>query len=1326
MSGFPTTFPISAPPDAFLSGLSDVVADLSAMDLIAYLFRFRSEMFAAQFRKLPDAELKEVLANIWKLILAAVANPSSAIRLSGDRAAAAFLTRLLPYCPAAIHESFQDAALMTTIEITSSVVMASTFGVVSSYIAKAFLARAFHSLPVFHHFTSSDPSLSETIPIIISKLGHLRRDWLKDLLHFFLHRIGESSTRYMVKSVAAIVDHSPSLFLSEVIDFIGDNIASYLGLLAYVICTYQGATDELDLSKIAVASVNVIANPTSQPADLDSALQLLSVKSNSFHLEISELPDGMLHFEVSESAAGNLAFSRVSDRPAVYDIPLPYSLLVPGDDDSSSIIAAKFRTLGANDKFDPVGAFSHFEVWLRRPYSDVISGVIRAFALSVNRFLQSVPYERIYELLRATLFTKSRSWCHSDDILKVINEIDVKLLVSVLGEPFLMEVLEIVVMFCYHSNQEVSLNSIRILTKLTTKENCLKVVEILMNKGDLFDDLKLGRLLATFCEIFTKIKQKLPIIDLFVEQLTEIAWLFMEDLTLVSLIFQFFTVYPTHVSAIIPLLETARYICAVSVETVRGRPVAWGGAAPEMQALRQIVVEDILTRNVDILASPSRDYRGYLNPMRRALELLFSVKGKREEIARNCLRLLPFQCSRCFLKSWSHMTKESQTKLLLKIPKILHFIGEDDVHATWCQIYVEHEELFSDPDVKQTTDFLGKVATDLLLNSSHDRVDLDRIFSNFLLHTSDDVVLSFLRRSPPAAVVCYFDAHPSIIPFIERSSPELLENYRSRPTAPVEASVEESVAAELPSDLSQVQVAFETSVRRSDSELVGKIVDLAVSNKIQLDITKVTFPPSIIPIVATRLVKMPPSWFGPRSALDYVRTPWRQIALGRIEGHGDELIEQLNGQPKVHKATILDFCSLIGTTQFSSDLLLSFSLTLYCRSESARRFYLTLQLLYMAMTQVTAILPEFLTAFVATSNAHFDHLFGPLLSQICLVLARVATPTEEFRDMVNNAFLLCGSRTVPVARLHQCLFPIAPHGNLVSRDYLLKIHDLIQPLMSSVVPSRYSSGLRLVEQAAISVPPERCLVGLRTPIDIFADRFVRMSSFPPVIDCQNRVIAAVLAKSGVQLLHLQLFKLTPQLCISSDAAPWYSSAIKLWPTLLRAIPPRNDQYTRMTKYCESLLLSPCSFQIGIDCLREIVQKVKSERDKLVRPRLAEWLQQQKWNYGTTRRIDAWFGFVLEFTPSLLRFWATELVRKVAPFHVLYPSVAKLVTKGRRNQALLDVIGQAAMELRKACHRNAILLLAQCSDWKRLRQLAEFEDDCEAAERLVAAMSTRPN
>jgi hypothetical protein len=349
-----------------------------------------------------------------------------------------------------------------------------------------------------------------------------------------------------------------------------------------------------------------------------------------------------------------------------------------------------------------------------------------------------------------------------------------------------------------------------------------------------------------------------------------------------------------------------------------------------------------------------------------------------------------------------------------------------------------------------------------------------------------------------------------------------------------------------------------------------------------------------------------------------------------------------------------------------------------------------------------------------------------LLSQVCLVLAKLATPTEEFRDLINNALVLCGSRTVPVARLHQCLFAIAPHGHFIARDYLLTINDLVQPLMSSVVPSRYSSGLRLVEQAAISVPPERCLVGLRIPIDIFADRFVRMSSFPPVVEYQNRVIAALLAKSGVQLLHSQLFKLTPQLCISSDAAPWYSSAIKFWPTLLRSIPPRNDQYSRVTKYCESLLLSPYAFEIGIDCLREIVQKVKSGRDKLVRPRLTEWLQRQKWNYETTRRIGAWFEFVLEFAPSLLRFWATELVKNVTPFHVLYPSVAKVVIRNRGNEALLDVIRQAAMELPKACHRNAVLLLAQCSDWKRLRQLAEFGGDCEAAERLVATMSTPLN
>jgi len=218
------------------------------------------------------------------------------------------------------------------------------------------IRRSLHSLPVFQHFTSSDPAFSETFSIIISKLGHLGNDWLKKLIHFFLYQFEESASRYIIKPIAAIVGHEPLLFRKEILERTRGNINHFLTLLAFFFFNCQDSIEELDLMQIAMTAVKVIGDEESNASDLDSSLQLLSVKSKSFNLEIGEAQDDILPFKVwnnPESAARNLNFAKVSDRPAVYLVNLPFRLMIPNEEDSISVLAAKFKSLGTGN-FEPV------------------------------------------------------------------------------------------------------------------------------------------------------------------------------------------------------------------------------------------------------------------------------------------------------------------------------------------------------------------------------------------------------------------------------------------------------------------------------------------------------------------------------------------------------------------------------------------------------------------------------------------------------------------------------------------------------------------------------------------------------------------------------------------------------------------------------------------------------------------------------------------------------------------------------------------------------------------------------------------------------------
>jgi hypothetical protein len=62
------------------------------------------------------------------------------VRIASSCATGAFLTRLLPFYPEAVNRFFSRVAFLTTIDVMSSTVIASSFRLVSKCVAHAFLA----------------------------------------------------------------------------------------------------------------------------------------------------------------------------------------------------------------------------------------------------------------------------------------------------------------------------------------------------------------------------------------------------------------------------------------------------------------------------------------------------------------------------------------------------------------------------------------------------------------------------------------------------------------------------------------------------------------------------------------------------------------------------------------------------------------------------------------------------------------------------------------------------------------------------------------------------------------------------------------------------------------------------------------------------------------------------------------------------------------------------------------------------------------------------------------------------------------------------------
>jgi hypothetical protein len=90
-----------------------------------------------------------------------------------------------------------------------------------------------------------------------------------------------------------------------------------------------------------------------------------------------------------------------------------------------------------------------------------------------------------------------------------------------------------------------------------------------------------------------------------------------------------------------------------------------------------------------------------------------------------------------------------------------------------------------------------------------------------------------------------------------------------------------------------------------------------------------------------------------------VRTAWRPLA---IAPHIDKLLEDLMTEQKIHKRTILDICSVVHAIEFDPNLLLKLALHLYSRSETARRFYVTSELMMVTLSIIKKLPSGFLLA----------------------------------------------------------------------------------------------------------------------------------------------------------------------------------------------------------------------------------------------------------------------------------------------------------------------------------------------------------------------------
>ncbi|KAK8871158.1 hypothetical protein M9Y10_009071 [Tritrichomonas musculus] len=545
--------------DSFYQSIVEALKPTTSnQDLNRTLYNFQNQINAFIFTRYTLNDVPEIFRSIWKLLLSAAGNSSSTTRLASYRAAGAFLTRVTPYYPDKIHESFSDVTLMATIDVKSSAIIASSFAFISKYIATPFMKKFINQTPVFHHFSSNDPVFSEHLPTIISNLGHLGNDWLKNLLQFFLEKIDESTTasRYLIKAVTAIVGHNPRFFIRHIIDWMKtsskENLKKkddendleidkkYISLFTFFISGHQKSIEDVDLYCFA-KSASLLLNSNPNLTDIDSSFQMLSTPSNSFRVVVNDnnstddnsnksikitviktnlkLEDNSTVVDdENEKVEITIETEKLIRRPSFYMINLPLESLKPSPDDSNLVLGAKFKSISQyytgqrirqiDNEDRTLEVFDIYEPYLKRDYNETRSSALQGLALCINKFIEKVPSEKLKTPLQQILLAETISWFHSFDILRIIRNIqDYRLFIDKLGVDLFVLLLKQLIGFCFCDHESLSNESTLVLSDIVTMANLDIIVQAIHDKTDFFDSSSLKHSVSTMSAIIEKVNK---------------------------------------------------------------------------------------------------------------------------------------------------------------------------------------------------------------------------------------------------------------------------------------------------------------------------------------------------------------------------------------------------------------------------------------------------------------------------------------------------------------------------------------------------------------------------------------------------------------------------------------------------------------------------------------------------------------------------------------------------------------------------------------------------------------------------------------------------
>lgn len=1325
--------------DPFLIPLIESLnsSDQHKNDITKVIYNFQHQISSSLFSKYSDEIILKIFKDIiWIFLLNNAGSPSSSTRLAAYHATGAFLTRITPYYPQLIYNSFMDITKQMTVDVKSSAVIASSFAFISTYVAEPFLASFLSSTPVFHHFATSDPSFSEHLAVIISKLGHLGTQWMENLLQYFLERISEKQDRYIIRAIAAIVSNDPNHYIQIILNFVKSDFRKYLSFLTFVILNHQDSLSSIDLMPVVLSAIDTLKDSESNLADFDSALQFLSINSTSFHFKTETTTETECTIKISNDAGltkeATINLEKVTSIPSFYSLNLPLDLLRPNPEkDSILVLTAKFRTIASISSFDINEVFSIFEPYITNEYNEITSAAIQGFSYCINRILNDIPNEKLNGTLKKVLFSTKSSWYHAFDVLRVIKNIDISLFIQKIGYSFFAKLIECLTDFCYYESDLLAQDSLKVLTDLTHKSNCKLVIDSIFKRTDYFDEFNISKTVKALTSILTKTNCS-DFLGLFSQHLLESVPLYFNSLNLLSSFFQYFSIYKCDPKSLESVLSAAYCIIFVTVELISGKTIKTQLKIKKLVDFKSLVSRDINTKNVDIITQPGNDYKIFMNPMKCSLEFIFNNAQPEEAIATAmiCDRLFPYECSLLYEQKWDMLSKIEKDELFSNLAPFLKFIGDERVHATWCRIALKTEKFESNTGL---FDLLREMAT-FFLNNDYSNKD-EQITASYIqfIHEftqSTELITQYLDKIDNEMKVKTSEIYPKIRDFTTIHPIEKVVKEIEIPQ--VEPKVEEVT---IPEDIDNEKIIeyLNHSIKYINMNLLENVLQIASTRNLTINYVNQKVPAEFIPLIANYMSEHLPEIIDDallNEALSISRTLWRVYSISLIKKSPNKLIENLILSDKVKKHDILCLSTLINQISFDNHLLFKLASKLILSSKTAPRYRVALKFLGPVISNQKAISTSFLSELIHSVTLNMEKVDANGLAFVLFLAAQKVGVDQDFISFSKSILNLCGNKSPGHSRIIQILIGVSSNIRFVGRSFYSDLSEIVMPFLQSSLPSRYCSGLRLFEQACLSIDSKYC-ASFFNCIDTIIDKYQPSSRYLSTNIAGRNAILAFANKQGIPNQQLTLYRNYSSKVVLNSYSAGFIASVAILPSLINSISLNNENVKLLFSLIDTLFKYNTSCYVGLLSLESRIKRIstKAEKQHVILTTLENWIKAGKDrnifpSYDLIKQINGWYKLFQRNLDSPLKILRTMCVQLISfvPFGYIFPVLVNCYIKDPKNDDINSILYEISTKIEKHSHKESIIQLKRQifgeERNKRIIELGFFEEDCDESDKLI--------